>query len=80
MQQVDPSVSGGNPFVMLINSILYISSNLLATLLVITQDSLQLIQLVFTCAGILISNTVLIMVNWGKIKRWFYPTDRNTPD
>lgn len=78
MQQVDPGVTGGNPIVLLINSALYICSNLLATLLVLSQDSIQLIQLVFTCAGILISNTILIIVNWAKIKKWFYP--RNEED
>jgi len=75
MNQVDPSVAGGNPLTMLINSIFYLSSNLLATILMASQDSLQLIQLIFTCAGIFISNTVLIMVNWGKIKKWIYPRD-----
>lgn len=75
MNHVDPSSGGGNPLTLLINSVLYLSSNLLATMLVISQDSLQLIQLVFTCAGIFISNTVLIIVNWGKIKRWIYPRD-----
>lgn len=76
MNQVDPSVAGGNPLTLLVNSVLYLSSNLLATMLVISQDSMQLIQLVFTCAGIFISNTVLIMVNWGKIKKWVYPRDK----
>lgn len=79
MQHVDPSATGGSPLTLLVNSVLYISSNLLATLLVISQDSMQLIQLIFTCCGILISNLILIIVNWGKIKRFFSPKDQDSP-
>lgn len=79
MHHVDPSATGGNPLTLLVNSVLYISSNLLATLLVLSQDSMQFIQLVFTCCGILISNIILIIVNWGKIKRFFTGKDQNSP-
>lgn len=55
----------------LLNLILYVCSNILTTVLVITQDSLEVVQLLFTCAGILVSNAVLLIVNWDKIKKIF---------
>jgi uncharacterized membrane protein len=71
LNQIDPSVQVSNPLTILLNSFLYVSSNILATLLVISQDSMQLIQLIFTCLGIVISNMILIIVNWKSIKKWF---------
>lgn len=71
MHPPDPSVTGDNPFLILLNSGLYILSNLLAALLVVTDGSMQFIQLIFTCSGIFISNFVLILINWNKIKKAF---------
>ena len=71
LNQIDPSVQVNNPVTVLLNSFLYFCSNILATLLVISQDSMQLIQLIFTCLGIVVSNMILIIVNWKHIKKWF---------
>ena len=71
MDQINHSVSEGNPLMVLLNLILYVCSNILTTVLVITQDSLEVVQLLFTCAGILVSNAVLLIVNWDKIKKIF---------
>jgi hypothetical protein len=71
INQIDPSVPVNNPLTIILNSFLYFCSNILATILVISQSSMQLIQLIFTCLGIVISNMILIIVNWKSIKKWF---------
>lgn len=60
-----------HPLLTILNGALYIINHVFAAILLISEEQYRLIQLLFTCGGILVSNTLIVIINWKTIKEWF---------
>jgi len=50
--------------------VLYVCNHTFAALLMISDDQFKILQAMFSISGIVLSNTLVIIINWQKIKDW----------
>ena len=71
MQSADSQLVSTHPMTAILNMALWITNHVLAAIIMIDEPHMKLIQLLFTCGGITITNGVIVVVNWKAIKQFF---------
>lgn len=60
-----------HPMAMVVNWVLYACSHTFTAVLLLNESQMKILQMMFSCTGIIVSNMVLIIIHWNKIAKWF---------